>query len=108
MKSVLRKKIMIKYLSFHIVITIFQCSLLFLLGESHNRWTTPERIVCREYFKSFYETHQYPNKEDLERAIATLPELHNRTPKKLKSHLQHDLNYISRCCETIDYNVADS
>ncbi|KAG5882377.1 hypothetical protein JTB14_036301 [Gonioctena quinquepunctata] len=66
-----------------------------LKGKRANRWTTPERKACRKYFHDFYEKKVYPSYEEIQQVIEQVPELKNRTPRRTKSHLQHDYKYLS-------------
>ncbi|KAG5865854.1 hypothetical protein JTB14_035347 [Gonioctena quinquepunctata] len=62
-------------------------------------WTAPQKIKCREYFNDYYEHRKqtkYPTVEELQEAIATVPEIEVKTVPILRSQLQHDYEYMKR------------
>ncbi|XP_023312874.1 uncharacterized protein LOC111692966 [Anoplophora glabripennis] len=62
-------------------------------GTSYG-WNTPAKQLCRDLFKDYYNTGYYPNKKEMQDAICRYPELRHTTVPKLRSHLQHDYEYI--------------
>ncbi|KAJ8949600.1 hypothetical protein NQ314_008171 [Rhamnusium bicolor] len=55
-------------------------------------WTTPERRIVRTAFQDYITCRhesRYPSIEDVKLVISQHPELKNRTPRKIKSQIQH-------------------
>ncbi|KAJ8951709.1 hypothetical protein NQ318_012559 [Aromia moschata] len=64
------------------------------------RWTTPEKRVIKEVFGKYIDPDcsVYPSAEEIRDAVSTHKEIENRTPRKIKSPIQHlkKLKAVSR------------
>lgn len=54
-------------------------------------WSTPERTVVKEVFKTNFANRTLPSLSDCQEIINSSPELLNRTPAQLKSWISNNI-----------------
>lgn len=66
---------------------------------SVNRWTTPQKHLCRKLFNNYYDktaSRKYPSVLEMKEALESSSDLQGKTVNQLRSHLQHEFSLLAK------------